>query len=146
MFYKYFMFMEMNRILWYLSIQFGTFTIHWFQSSGYNYQESCYLKQLQHLEMSHKLLGYKISLSPFSPIWKNPSITCCMDDTWKLWYHKGIQEFCHLFDNGTFLSFAQLQQSYVLHPSHLFRFFQIRRALNIENVLFNNPHHQKLMV
>lgn len=62
-----------------------------------------------------------------------------MDDTFKSWYDKGIHEFCHLFDNGTFLSFAQLQQRYELPPSHLFRFFQIRHAVNIENGSLQEP-------
>ena len=62
-------------------------------------------------------------------------MTCCMDDTFKLWYDKGIQDFCHLFD-GTFLSFAQLQQRYGLPPLPP---FQIRRALNIENGSIQEP-------
>ena len=60
-----------------------------------------FLYSLSICKLSHKLLGYKISLSPCSPIWMNPSITCCVDDTFKLWYDEGVQEFCHLFDNGT---------------------------------------------
>ncbi|WP_141663693.1 hypothetical protein [Candidatus Ichthyocystis sparus] len=90
------------------------------------------LNSLSIWKLNHKL-AIRFLFSPFSPIWKNPSITCCMDDTFKLWYDEGIQELCHLFDNGTFLSFAQLQQRYGFPPSHLFRFFQTRHALDIEN-------------
>ena len=89
------------------------------------------------------MLGYNISVSPFSPIWNNPSITCCKANTFKSWYDKGNQEFCHLFENGTLLSFAQLQQRYEL-PPHLFRFFQIRHVVNTENGSLQEPTPSKI--
>lgn len=104
------------------------------------------LNSLRIWKLSHKLLGYKNPLSPFSPIWKNPSISCCKDDTFKPWYDKGMREFSHLFENGTFLSFTQLQQKYGVPSSHLFRFFQIRHVVNTDQGTLQEPKQSKIDV
>lgn len=70
------------------------------------------LNSLSVWKLSHKLFGNKILLTSFSPIWKKKKKSCFNDDIFESWYRKGIQEFSCLFENVTFLSFAQLQQKY----------------------------------
>lgn len=102
------------------------------------------LNSLHIWKWSHKLLGYKNTLSPFSPIWRNPGISCCGDDTFKLWYDKGIREISHLFERGIFLSFIELQQKYGVPSSHLFRYFQIRHVVNLEHGSLQEPEPSKI--
>lgn len=52
-----------------------------------------------------------------------PSI---MDSAFQLWSDRGIMAIKDLYDNGTFMSFADLSAKFKLSSAHLFRFFQIR--------------------
>lgn len=61
-------------------------------------------------------------------------MSCFKDDISESWYSKGIQEFSHLFENVTFLSFAQLQQKYEVPSSpFIYIFFQIKHTVNTES-------------
>lgn len=60
------------------------------------------------------------------------------DITFKNWRTKGIQRIKDLYVNGLFVDFKTLATKYMLDPSNLFRYFQIRDYVRKSYVMFPN--------
>lgn len=75
--------------------------------------------------------------SDLSPIVNNRLFTPSYTDlTFKFWRDKGMTKLRDLYDQGTFMSFTELQKKFDLPRSHLFRFFQIRHFILNQNPKF----------
>nr|XP_014354292.1 PREDICTED: uncharacterized protein LOC106707053 [Latimeria chalumnae] len=76
--------------------------------------------------LAHKFLGWTFSISPHASVWRNPAHF----SGFAVWREKGLTQVQHLFHEGVFCSFAELAEKYILPPSHLFRYLQIRHLVS----------------
>ena len=93
----------------------------------------------------NRFAKYKDPLSPFTPIWNNPSLPAAFNDnTFKTWHNAGIKEINQLFKNGTFISFNQIQDLYTIPSTHLFRYFQARHMVQSKQQSLTEPKPSKV--
>lgn len=86
-------------------------------------------------------------------------IPSCTDNTFTLWFDKGIRSIHHLYIEDTFASFSQLSQIYDLPRNNFFRYLQIRSFVrntfdsfpnkpmksHVDNLLELNPNSRGLI-
>lgn len=73
----------------------------------------------------HKMLGQNGFLSLKSPLWGNRLIPILHQNKhFECWPQKGIVRLEHLFAKGTFMSFDQLRQKYLLPYKGFFKYLQ----------------------
>lgn len=77
------------------------------------------------------------SISLTSPVYANhyfkPSV---MDKAFLIWHNAGIKQFQDLYNNGTFVSFQYLCDTFNIPRTHFFRFLQIRNFIRNISPIF----------